>query len=124
MGALAAMLNRKVQIPSSYYQGEPVDVCLLFDLQHPSLHGQLVTHLSTSCGEQKLIIDSLQDVVASKDQHTCVAYEALIANHVPNHMRIPLCNPRNPKYAGLRMCQRSDMTHEMRSADQWQKQSC
>jgi len=112
--ALAAELNRKVQIPSSFYRGERVDVCLLFDLQHPKLHGLLVTRLSTGCGGETLPITSLQDVHSSKNQHLCVEYKALtqVRSTSADHSRIPLCNPRNEKYAGLHMCQRPDMTDE------------
>ena len=104
----AEQLSRKLELPEAYFDGKKVDICLLFDLQDPSVHN-LLTASTSDCRGQ--VIHSTPDLRVNafkvNAQHICMDFHDL-SNVTATWRRLHLCRPDNPFYAGLHMCQRDN----------------
>jgi len=110
---LARRLHRKVQIPESYFDAKPVDFCLLFDLyQEPGLHSLLTTRLR---GEDYGLpeLKSLEELDTSTSKHILVDFHLLVDQALITEFHVPICNPHNPAYRGIHMCQRKHRSDEI-----------
>ena len=106
-----------MQIPEAYFEAERVDLCLLFDLrQEPELHSRLTTALHGRYHHGSTMLSPLEQLGTLQSKHVSVDFQELIgreASVLTEKFPLLICNPHNPVYRGLHMCQRNGGSDEI-----------
>ena len=101
--------GRKLQIPSVYWNHEPVDFCLAFEIKDVRIHNILVARKKHAlCSENRASDEHVQ--------HACLSFGYLVRQTVDgfgvfNLSSVLVCDPTNKDYTSLHQC------HTKRVAD-------